>query len=301
MCEDPSNYYFSALQAGLQSRVIVAPLPASIRPWQAVFLQSGSLTIERHETQEQADHQTIESPALICCPSGSAAQLSLSAGSTGIHLALGEMFLVAVLGRRPEAIEIREAVLNFVILPLEINSDAARRIQSILDEIVFEQSRSSAGQLLVIEAQIRCLLVHLWRHTQQIDDAVQSAGQSTVILRRFRHLVETNFHSRWRVSEYADALNITTDRLHDVATRILGLTPLELIHDRTCREAKSLLARSNMTLDQIAAQLGFKSSPQFSAFFRNREGLPPAKFRKLVAANSDRTSIGEKVDFSDWP
>jgi len=209
--------------------------------------------------------------------------------------------LVAVLGKRPEAIEMREAVLNLVTLPLEEKSDVARRIQVILDEIASEQLRSSAGQLLVIEAQLRCLLVHLWRHAQQTEEAAQSAGQRSITLRRFRHLVETNFHSRWRVSDYAEALNMTTDRLHDAATRILGKSPLELIHDRTYREAKSLLSRSNLTLDQIAAQLGFKTTPQFSAFFRKRQGIPPATFRRLVTANSDDRSIGENVDFSDWP
>ena len=301
MREDPSNYFFSSLQVGLQSRAIVPPLPASIRPWQAVFLQSGSLMVKRQESRDKVDLRKIQGPAVICWPSESQLHLSLSAGSTGIHLALGEVFLVAVLGKRPEAIEMRQAVFNFATLPLEGQSDTARRIQAILDEIALEQTRSSSGQLLVIEAQLRCLLVHLWRHTQQTDEAAQSSGQRTIILRRFRHLVETNFHSRWRVSDYAEALNMTTDRLHDAATRILGKSPLELIHDRTHREAKSLLTRSNLTLDQIAAQLGFKTTPQFSAFFRNRQGIPPAKFRRLVASNSDRRSIGENVDFGDWP
>ncbi len=301
MREDPSNYFFSDLQAALQSRAIVPPLPASIRPWQAVFLRNGSVVVDVLADAEEQDRQIIKAPVLICWPSSARLQVSLAAGSTGVHLALGEMFLVSVLGKRPEAIEMRDAVLNFVTLPLEGNLDTAQRIHATLNEIALEQGRTSAGQLLVIEAQLRCLLVHLWRHAQQTDEAAQSSGQRTIILRRFRHLVETNFHGRWRVTDYADALNITTDRLHDAATRILGKTPLELIHDRSHREAQSLLARSNLTLDQIAEQLSFKSTQQFSAFFRKLEGVPPAKYRRLATASSDRRSIGESLDFSDWP
>lgn len=301
MLDDPSNYFFKDLQAALQSRAIVPPLPASIRPWQAVFLRNGSLVVDARGGTEAQERQIIKAPVLICWPSSSSMQVSLAAGSTGVHLALGEMFLVSVLGKRPEAIEMRDAVLNFVTLPLEGNLDTARRINASLNEIALEQGRASAGQLLVIEAQLRCLLVHLWRHAQQTDEAAQSAGQRTIILRRFRHLVETNFHSRWRVRDYADALNMTTDRLHDAATRILGKTPLELIHERTQREAQSLLARSNLSLDQIAEQLSFKSTQQFSAFFRKLEGVPPAKYRRLATAGPNDRLIGESLDFSDWP
>ena len=152
-------------------------------------------------------------------------QLSLSAGSTGVHLALGELFLVSVLGKRPEAHEMRDAILNFVVLPLDANHETAQRVQVILDEIALEQGRPSTGQLLVIEAQLRCLLVHLWRHAQQTDEAAQSAGQRTIILRKFRHLVETNFHGRWRVRDYADALNMTTDPVARCGNSYSGQDP----------------------------------------------------------------------------
>ena len=301
MRQDPSNYFLTELQPALQSRAIVPPLPGSIRPWQAIFLRTGSSVVDDVESDDWASRQTIYAPAMICWHAGAGLSLSLSAGSTGVHLALGELFLVSVLGKRPEAHEMRDAILNFIVLPLDANPETVQRVQIILDEIAHEQERPSAGQLLVIEAQLRCLLVHLWRHAQQTDEAAQSAGQRTIILRRFRHLVEANFHGRWRVRDYANALNMTTDRLHDAATRILGKTPLELIHDRTHREAQSMLARSNLTLDQIAEHLSFKSTQQFSAFFRKLEGVPPAKYRRLMAASSDDRAISESLDFSDWP
>ena len=301
MRNETLNYFFTELKPALQSRAIVTPLPPAIKPWQTLFLRTGSLVLDLQSGTSETARRIIKGPALICWPSGNRVQFSLSAGSTGVHLALGEMFLVSVLGKRPEAVEMRDAVLDLVILPLDNTPEIEHRIQIILEEIAYEQRQPSAGQLLVIEAQLRCLIVHLWRHAQKTDEDTQSSGQRIILLRRFRHLVETNFHSRWRVSDYANALNMTTDRLHDVATRFLGKTPLELIHDRTQREAKSLLARSNLSLDQIAAQLNFKTTQQFSAFFRKQEGMPPAKYRKKATAISGKLPIGENLDFSDWP
>lgn len=301
MKQETSDYFFVGLQAGLQSRALVSPLPTSLRPWQCVFLQSGSLLINDLSDPACDQSQILEAPALVYWPAETKLELHLLAGSTGVHLALGEFFLVSVLGKRPEANELRDAILNFATLPLHDKSQTQNRITAILSEIAFEHESENPGQLLFIEAQLRCVIVHLWRHAQTAYEASSSTAQQTLFLRKFRQLVEAQFHDRWRVSDYASALNITTDRLHNIVTRALNKTPLELIHERSHREARNLLRRTNMTLDQMAAYLGYPSTPQFSAFFRNLEGKPPGKYRADILASPDGTAKVESIDLSDWP
>jgi AraC family transcriptional activator of pobA len=301
MTQDTPDYFFASLQSGLQSRALVSPLPASLRPWQCVFLQSGSLQILDTGQDTGAQAQVLEAPALVYWPVEAGLELNLRAGSTGVHLALGELFLVSVLGKRPEASELRDAILNFATLHLKDKPQTQERILAILSEIALEREALRPGQLLFIEAQLRCLVVHLWRNAQNVGATSLSIGHQMMILRKFRQLVEAQFHERWRVNDYASALSITPDRLHNIVTRALDRTPLQLIHERSHREARNLLTRTNMTLDQIADHLGYPSTPQFSAFFRNLEGKPPGRYRADILAYPEQVSKVESVDLSDWP
>lgn len=301
MSSDQTNFHFSQLQSGLQSRSIVAPLPSSVRPWQAVYLLSGGLSITTSHAHRRSEIQIVEAPAFICWPTEDQHAFRLLAGSSGVQLALGEMFLVTVLGKRPEAAELRDMASRFLVVPLNDFPESEARIRAALGEISQEHNEGAAGQFLVIEAQLRCLIVQVWRHALSPEEQVHAPGQQTAILRKFRQLVETHFHDRWRVADYAAALNITTDRLHNIATQTLNKTPIELIHDRTQREAKALLTRTNMTLDQIAADLSFKTTPQFNAFFRKLEGVPPGRFRAQAAKGATDAAMTAPLDLGEWP
>lgn len=299
--QDHSNYFVTAIQAGLQSRAVVTPLPDVLRPWQCIFLQSGSIKIDTPQERGESGQQIWTAPAILYWPFEAKPSLLLSAGSTGVHLALEEMFLISVIGKRPEAQDLREAALTFSTISLEDKPLALERINAALGEIALELEGDRSGQLLIIEAQLRCLLIQLWRHTEQPEKDPGTKGLQLSILRKFRQLVETHFHDRWGVANYAEALNITADRLHNIATQTLQKTPLELIHERSHREARALLTRTNMTLDQIAEHLNFKSTQQFSAFFRKFEKMPPGKFRSLSLGHPESQNTPQPLGFGDWP
>lgn len=295
------NFHFSVLRSGLQSSVILSPLPSATRPWQMVLLQSGAVSTSIPGEAFQETSLQLEAPALLCWPTEQRRHVKLLAGSSGVHIAVGEMFLISVLGNRPEAAELREMVREFAVLDLANLRQLEARFTSVLSEIAQEHERAESGQLVIIEAQLRCLIIHLWRHTHKTNEASASSGQQTILLRRFRRLVETHYRDRWRVRDYASALNTTPDRLHNISTQTLQRSPLALIHDRCHREARALLTRTNMSLDQIAEHLNFKTTPQFSSFFRKLEGIPPGRYRSQATSAKAEGSPHQDVEFSDWP
>lgn len=303
MALDETEFYFAELRAALQSRMIPAPLPLALRPWQCVFLSSGSLEISAENTASQfageAEQRRFDAPCIVCWPFDAPRSVRVLAGSAGVHIAVGDGLILQALGARPEASELRELARGFVALGLGPMPKQQARIVAALTEIARESGAGAAGQLLVIEAQLRCLLIYLLRHTERSEDSA-TRGPQAVMLRRFRRLVETHFRARWQVGDYARELNTTTDRLHNICTQVLGRAPLALIHERAHREACALLTRTHLSLDQIAAQLGYKSPPQFSAFFRKCEGLPPGKYRTRARSRKAEDAPTE-VDFADWP
>jgi AraC family transcriptional activator of pobA len=283
------------LGGGLQDRRLVSPFVSSDETWDIIYLRSGALEL----TGEQSE--LFEAPAILCLPHDPQRQIRLAAGSAGAHLAINNIAMTNTLGNRPEALDLTVLINSPIALSLQSLRELQKYAAFTLENIGNETQNQSPGRLVLIEAHLRGLLIHLWREAFQPDTTQTRDGPQTILLRRFRQLVETNFRKRWKVKDYADALNTTSDRLHNVTTSVLGRRPLDLVHERTLREARDLLAKSNLTLDQIAAYLGFATTPHFSSYFRKKEGLPPGRFRSASLAERLDAPLIKSTHFDDWP
>ncbi|MCD8179486.1 MAG: helix-turn-helix domain-containing protein [Tannerellaceae bacterium] len=67
-------------------------------------------------------------------------------------------------------------------------------------------------------------------------------------------------------------------------TRIItsnsGKSPLKWIHDDLIAEAKTLLWKPDISIQEIAEELHFGDQSSFSKFFKKNVGVTPTKFRK---------------------
>ena len=178
-----------------------------------------------------------------------------------------------------------------------VEKDIARAFDAMRHEF----HSGAPGAETIIEAEVRILLVVLWRHVAIPNESVAHPAGAAQALRAFRQLVEMHFRDRWHVSDYAAQLGVTRDRLHDICKRSLAKPPLRLIHERSVSEAEALLLRSSLTIDQIADFLGFPSTPHFSRFFRRMMGQPPGAFRRNSTYGKGKDHGTQVRSFADWP
>ena len=78
---------------------------------------------------------------------------------------------------------------------------------------------------MLIVSYVRVVLVLLLRLSGALGYTGQEAGSPSLLLQRFRQLVEAGFRSRNQVSHYARQIGISADRLHALCTRELGRIP----------------------------------------------------------------------------
>lgn len=83
------------------------------------------------------------------------------------------------------------------------------------------------------------------------------------------------------VQHFAQVLNVTSNYLSDLVKYHTGKSALEHIHQQIIVSAKPLLADKNLTVSEIAYQLGFEYPNYFSRLFRKITGTSPSDFRKL--------------------
>ena len=292
----PVLFHAELIQSGLQDKVLGGLVDLHARSWWVILLESGQLSLSR-----DGKTTSVAGPALLWLPWDRDQRVRARAGTVGGHLVMGEATLANAIGVKPEATDLRVLSDGSIHLPLEGQDALHRDISSAFDLILRESAAAAPGFATVIEAQVRVMLVMLWRHQVRPDDLRLAGGSSSLILQQFRQSVETHFRDRWSVARYAAALNMSADRLHDICRRTLGKSPLRLIHERLGYEAQVLLERSPMTLDQIAEFLGFRSAAQFSNFFKALHGVRPGAWRKAQRGSGTQAGARATRSYADWP
>lgn len=252
------------------------------RTWQALLPTAGGAKALAPDTTSGAPSppvpRPVEAPALVWWSAMRGLRCRVMAGSAGGHLIVDDTALSGTIGVKPAAADLRRMVQRAVNRSLGEAPGAFETAKAAVQLMLPETAASARGGDLVIEAQLRVLLVLLWRNGGLEMAAGGGPARATRRLLEFRQSLETHVRKRW--ADHAPALGMTPDRLHDLGVGSLGTTRKDLIHDRLMHEARLMLDRSSAMLDQIAAALGFSHTGHFSRFFCRFEGSPPGAWRR---------------------
>ena len=102
------------------------------------------------------------------------------------------------------------------------------------------------------------------------------------IFANFKNVLKKHYKSNRQVKFYADKLNVTTEMLTQVVKGACNKTPKQMIDERLLKEAKRLLYWSDITVREVAWELGFKTDGYFNRFFKKFEGQTPKDFQREV-------------------
>lgn len=83
------------------------------------------------------------------------------------------------------------------------------------------------------------------------------------------------------VADRARRAAVSPARLREVVRQATGLTPHELILRTRISRAQHLLVSSDLTVAEIARQVGYEDPAYFSRLFTRRTGTSPRAFRRL--------------------
>ncbi|MFT3947901.1 MAG: helix-turn-helix domain-containing protein [Agriterribacter sp.] len=100
-----------------------------------------------------------------------------------------------------------------------------------------------------------------------------------IITKAFKVILENNFSTAKRPTEYAERLNISTPYLNECVKNTTGFPVSHHIQQRVILEAKRLLYHSDKSVKEIAAELGYDDYPYFSRLFTKVTGMAALAFR----------------------
>jgi len=156
----------------------------------------------------------------------------------------------------------------------------------ILQSIEHEyQSNIDKFSQSIIIAQLELLLVQSDRfyHRQFITRKISNHK----IVNRLEEILYDYFNSDDladkglpSVQYIADKLNMSPNYLSDLLKVLTGQSTQQHIHDKLIEKAKERLSTTDLSVSEIAYELGFEYSQSFSKLFKAKTDLSPMKFRQ---------------------
>lgn len=144
-----------------------------------------------------------------------------------------------------------------------------------------ERFSGTSLETAIIHHTLYALLLRLARDLRTGADATTHSREAQ-IHRDYLRQLESAFHRRLSVLDYARALACSESTLSRACLAVTGKTAKALLDLRIALEAKRLLAHSPVAVAQIGYQLGFSEPTNFVKFFRRLEGMTPEAFRRQL-------------------
>ncbi len=131
-------------------------------------------------------------------------------------------------------------------------------------------------------ARIRVHLQRVWRERPAAasDEPLERLDPDQVILRAAMRFIDQRLAELPGLGDIARQVGTHDKRLSTIFREHLGTTVFAYIREARLRRAQTLLRESEMSIQDIADLVGFRSACNFATAFRERLGVTPSQFRQ---------------------
>lgn len=157
-------------------------------------------------------------------------------------------------------------------------------IYSIGMALKVELESDNLGDRLYAESAATMLAAHILRHySTQISTLKEVfGGLSRFKLRQVVDYMNTHIEKNLSLIELSAIVQISPHHFARSFKQSTGFSPHQYLINRRIQLAKNLLLKSDLTLAEIALQVGFHDQSRFTSVFRKHTGITPKKYRDRI-------------------
>lgn len=130
---------------------------------------------------------------------------------------------------------------------------------------------------------LRTMLLMICEELMQHDGMSANGDVSTAhdkeLFNRFLLMLNSEPQKRQQVSFYADKLNISPKYLSSICKKVSGKNPMRWITESVMDDCYQRLKDTDMSVKEIADELGFPNASFFGQYFREQAGVTPGAYR----------------------
>lgn len=166
---------------------------------------------------------------------------------------------------------------------IRVSEEMAGDMEEIAAKMIKEYDNFFLLRSEILRGFLKIFLIYLTRQFEGADTQAQQP-RNVELAKKFLSLLEQQYATRKMVADYASQLAVTPNYLNEVIKKVSGFPASHHIQQRIILEAKRQAAYSDISMKEIAFQLGFDDVAHFSKFFKNASGASFSDFRKSLAA-----------------
>lgn len=156
--------------------------------------------------------------------------------------------------------------------------DLLHKIQEELEHGIDKHSKT------LIAMNIELLLNYCLRFYER--QFITREGANVDVLQKFETCLDEYFDKKLQIENglptvkyFADQVFLTPNYFGDLIKKETGKSPMEYIQNKLIERAKDRIVATNMTISEIAYELGFQYPQHFSRLFKQYVGMTPNKYR----------------------
>lgn len=171
---------------------------------------------------------------------------------------------------------------------VQLTTEQDAHIHRLLDEIYEEFQGTEQWRVPMVRAKLTEVLVRFDRlrrssasttsSPQPLD--VRKSGSGEKALWSVIQYIHLHSQDELTLSDVCAAFHLSVSRLSDLFKKHSGQTFLQVLHDVRVRHACGLLVSSEMSMENVALEVGYGSYKTFSRIFKLRKGVTPSEYRK---------------------
>jgi AraC-like DNA-binding protein len=176
------------------------------------------------------------------------------------------------------------------MIRIRIGGDAAGEwLASSIRHLISELDSKRPGQSVLLSKMAEALFIEaLRRYMEQLPPGQTGwlAGARDPVVGGALALLHRTPSRAWTLSELAAEVGASRSVISERFAHFLGESPMSYLARWRLQLAARLLQGNRMTMLQLASEVGYESEAAFNRAFKREFGLPPAQYRRKLAADA---------------
>jgi AraC family transcriptional regulator, transcriptional activator of pobA len=180
------------------------------------------------------------------------------------------------------------------VISLAESSETELQFYQLVENLKREAESDAVGHVVGTESLLTTLLLMLVRETRLDQPGAEAETRHDVrLVDRFRKLIDLHYRENLPLQDYASMMAVSPVQLRAACASAVDQSPAKMIHARIITEAKRNLIFGDMSVEQIAFELGFADAAYFTRFFRREVGQTPSQFRTAARQQTHRKPMSQ--------
>ncbi|OMF37095.1 hypothetical protein BK133_07765 [Paenibacillus sp. FSL H8-0548] len=174
----------------------------------------------------------------------------------------------------------QSAMLPFVQLSGPDND----RIKHLIEDMYHEYTGNEPWRQTMLQVRLKEILACFDRYRRKSPSSISVAtisARPNASVWPIIHYIHLHYQDELALSDLASRFSLSVSRISEVIKQTTGQTFVHFLHDLRLRHACSLLVSTEMSVAEIALEVGYGSYKTFSRIFRESKGIVPKDFRKM--------------------